>query len=402
MATFFSAIQGKFKEKYDGRYLGHIIEQISEIHPSFITPIINRAPLKYKPSTKRLCKVTAEFTYKKDYRDSKIADLEIALTQEDRTSVILVEIKMRDKLNKNQLDNYINWAKQRSAREDRAVVVLTAYPLEKIHATQITQESAHITHLYLSDFIREIPKSIEKKEIIQIFKNYISEEGYSMYQLTKSNSEEYKAFLSFMVLNFLPHVSGHGKVSSTKSISQGPIIFGRIVQNWQLISERLASNLAFGRIPTIRYFPQQAHSERKNEPKADLQKRDDILKERIYSRRGKQWGRYWITSECVISKEKNIRLEWGQILQIEREENDKAEDHTPLRCAIYAIVRLRTNQFGSSILWMKKGIDDPDLYIPERMIGTLSKLIADALRSSCKSDPEAQNIIEASHLKSLL
>jgi hypothetical protein len=44
MGNFFSDIQGKFNAKFDGRYLGHILEHLASVQPGVLQPLIKAAP----------------------------------------------------------------------------------------------------------------------------------------------------------------------------------------------------------------------------------------------------------------------------------------------------------------------------------------------------------------------
>ena len=81
---------------------------------------------------------------------------------------------------------------------------------------------------------------------------------HNLYRSDKEREEGLKALRSFMVLSFLPHQSGRGRVVSERNIADGPRVFAQVIQNWQLVSARVASQCGSRRIPTVRYVPQQA------------------------------------------------------------------------------------------------------------------------------------------------
>ena len=116
--------------------------------------------------------------------------------------------------------------------------------------------------MYVSELSKEIGSYSAVSDLARVFDKYLYEEGYAMYQLRDPLDK--RAFLSFMAMNFLPIEAGHGKISSEKNVSRGPIVFSNIVSNWQLVSNRVAAGLGLGRIPTIRYFPEQVMSGGKN------------------------------------------------------------------------------------------------------------------------------------------
>lgn len=391
MTTFFSAIQGKFKAEFHGRYLGHILEQIAATRPEVIDPILKRA-LKKMPSRWAVRSVSTETNYLFSGNHSldaeeiarRQADIEISLTEDSYSARVIVEIKMMDKFLDGQLEQYIDWAQRRNddkCREDRAVVVLSAYPLDVKSQLLIDDNPSYISHMYLSDLANDLNGSIENSELISLLKEYLTEEGYAMYQLPDDkDGSDYRAFHSFMVLNFLPHESGHGKVATQEKISRGPLIFSHLVQNWQLVSERLAYLLKFKRIPTIRYFPQQAGSTNFDG--------DDFLESKRMIRKQKEWGRYWLSADCVC--EKGLNVEWGQILEIRK--GSEQDDEEPIRCGIYALIRKDRKQLAwSDIVWLKNGIRQRDLYSPELFMKLLNTSIDTAVAAALKELPDIKD-----------
>ena len=382
MPTFFTAIQNKFKADYHGRYLGHIIEQIAEVRPEVVTPILKNAPLTRKVTSKSMEQIVSAEVHYTDTDDKdprRLADLEISLSGGGHLARILVEIKMLDKFLPGQLEAYAKWAMCRTNSEDRAVVVLTAYPIDKEANSFIDANKKVLRHMYLSDLTLGLDASTNNSELIQLFKSYLYEQGYAMYELKKENNDtDYKALLSFLVLNFLPHQSGYGKVSGSVKISRGPVVFSEIVKNWQLISDRLASHLNFTRSPTVRYVPQQGANEQ------DLEYRlpnGQILEIRNNSRNGKRWGRYWLFSHCTFKVEKDtFYVEWGQIIQIQTNSSDSEK---PIECGVYSLVKRGSNQLSKSgINWLENGIENSTLYHPEKMLALLKERIVLAAESA--------------------
>jgi len=411
MTNFFSAIQGKFKAGYHGRYLGHILEQVAVFHPEITKPILKNAPLQCRKLPRQLLQtVTTETSYLSNeiFRSVKInskrdtgacdqfdssevkdrqSDLEITLSTDHYWARVIVEIKMFDEFHENQLEDYIDWARRRHELEDRAVVVLTAYPIDSISQKIIENNSDVISHMYLSDLTIFDTVSQPKSELAALFQNYLTEEGYAMYQL-KSNEDDsdYKALHSYMVLSFLPHASGHGRVATSKNIARGPVVFSNIIQNWQLVSDRLASQLNFPRIPTIRYYPEQ--SSKDSTINIDLPK-DRILELRRHARKNKHWGRYWLCSDSVCSDDK-VRLEWGQILQIQSGGENNADG---IECTVYALIKRGTEQLSEAIpvVLKKDGVKDARLYSPEIFMKLLRQCVDEAAISAIKRSPDIQD-----------
>ncbi|MBX9612270.1 MAG: PD-(D/E)XK nuclease family protein [Burkholderiales bacterium] len=413
MKTFFSAIQGKFKADYHGRYMGHILEQIAQVRPEMMKPIIKKAPLyKGRPSRNVDQIVSTETRYLIDEitqaaNDKKTpppervarinseelknrqADIEITLTGNEYSARIVVEIKIDDKFHSGQLDDYIKWASLRTATEDRAVVVLTAYPLEPQTLSDIEKNSKYISHMYLSELIDDISASKNDSELISIFKNYLIEKSYAMYQLQKNNDDlDYKALHSYMVLSFLPHASGHGRVSKSENIARGPVVFSNLVQNWQLISNRLAAELNLPRNPTVRYYPQQVTRELIIDSNLS---EANILKFRKKARDNKEWGRYWLCADCVIPKT-GLRLEWGQILQIKN--GNEANEEETIECIIYAFIRRKGEQLSGNTKELRNGIRNSALYSPEKFMGLIRQCIDVASKSATSKFPEIKDSLK--------
>jgi hypothetical protein len=191
-----------------------------------------------------------------------------------------------------------------------------------------------------------------------------------------------------MVLSFLPHESGHRRVATKQKISRGPLIFSYLIQNWQLVSERLAARLKFTRIPTIRYFPQQAGSDNSLEYELPA---DNLLGIRKAIRAHKLWGRYWLTSESVCPDSNGrIRVQWGQIFDIQKGTGVEGEE--PIRSGIYALIRDGQKQLSrSNVVWLPDGIHNNALYNPDKFIELLIGCIDDAEKSALEQDPELEN-----------
>lgn len=402
MANFFSAIQNKFKSAFHGRYIGHIIEQIAEFHPQIVLPLLlvarnsnsGKPDSEFRPTKLKLLNsiesVSTEVDFlnrQNDDDNDRRADIEILLNIDEKRARVLVEIKMFDSFLLGQLQDYIDWANKTNEIDDvRKVVILTAYPLSN-EEMQLIYKSPNICHMYLSDLTEQLDTDFGS-ELIDLFKKYMYEEGYAMYKL-EADSDDYKAFESFMVLNFLPHASGKGRVVSVKKISRGPVVFSNLVQNWQLISDRLSSSLNFPRKPTVRYFPEQCGGEANG---IDPEFKEGLLIPRTNVRRIKTGGRYWLNADQVLPGSNNLRLEWGQVMQIEREVSDS---DVAVSCWLYAFVRRGRSELSySRIKPLKKGVVDKILYSPEEFLDTLLSLVNDVVKKAENSDQELTAIFK--------
>src|SRR5690606_12885168 len=200
------------------------------------------------------------------------ADLLIESDFNEKTTRILVEIKIKDGFLDGQIDDYCDWVSVSNENEDRGVLIVTAYPLSEDAAKNVEfhrKNNKNIRHIYLSEYNRDIKRLGLNSDLVTMFTDYLSDEGYAMYQAlsvvysdqdpvsAKEHEKDYDSLLSFMVLNFLPHASGRGRVSTSMKIANGPLVFSKIVQNWQIVSDRFARNVGMKRRPTIRYFPEQ-------------------------------------------------------------------------------------------------------------------------------------------------
>jgi hypothetical protein len=394
MGNFFSDIQGKFSAKFDGRYLGHILEHVASIRPEVLHPILKAAPFK-QPISLKTISIENAFA-ESSYQHGSRADFEIELARKDHTRCrILIEIKINDSLNSSrkkpnevdgdligQLAAYLNWVKERDGMsEDRAVVVLTAYPIGDDERELINANSSCIRHMYLSDFMSGQKSSLNESELFNFFKTYLTEEGFVMHEL---NDADYDALLSYFVLNFLPHESGHGKVAKAEKIATGPATFAKVVQNWQLVSDRLATTKLKSRTrPTVRYMPQQSQSH--FDKAIDLEE-SDLLVSRRHIRSIKNWGRYWFVADYVLNTQTQLRIEWGQVIEIQK--GNESEPKT-MGCWIYAFIRKGTHQIAAKKKVFKdfKTIQSQTLNHPEKFMDELFQLIEAVKQSAIESDP---------------
>lgn len=397
MANFFSAVQGKFTAKFHGRYLGQILEQIAAFKPEVLTPIIQRAawnrslqaaenPIKWNARYVETALTEAQYLATTSDVERR-ADLEIVFNKNDQYARLIVEIKMRDSFLENQLEDYVNWAKNNKEGEDRCVVVLTAFPISTAEAKFISDHKHCIRQMYLSDLHAGLEVAESKSELIQLFRQYLLEEGYAMFTMSfdEHQDADYQSFVSFMVMNFLPHVAGFGKNAAAKKVSRGPEVFSHLIKNWQLVSDRLAdTHLAAIVRPTIRYFPEQLFDVKAGQLDRGNLVSSELLKNRIDTRRHKASGRYWLTADIVLDSESKVRLEWGQIFQIEKSDKVKV-DHAPLQCFLYALVRIGERQVGVSML-PAIDIKNPALYEPESFMKLLLNCIEQAVQQAASDD----------------
>jgi len=395
--NFFSAIQGKFKADFHGRYLGNILEHIYSMRIEVIEPLLKCAPLQSsrKWGLNSIHGVTTEASYisndshKSDHSDRR-ADLEIELDDGKNFGKILIEIKVKDNFLAGQLEEYITWAERSNEDEDRAVVLLTAFPLTKKERDYIAKNSKYVCHMYLSEFTDKLRSIAKNSELIGLFVDYLCHEGYAMFQLPSKGREgdntDYDALLSFLVLNFLPHESGKGKVSSAKKIMQGPQVFGSLVQNFQQISDRFASlKLGASKRPTIRYFPEQGFSTYR-ENLIEISEAN-LLVTRKQIRKNKQWGRYWLTADTVLDD--GIRIEWGQILEIEL--GNKQDD---INCSIYVLIKKGGMQYSGKYMRIKDGIRNQDLYSLEKYMERLLDIAQNAINQARSEHPELDKSLQ--------
>lgn len=394
--NFFSAVQGKFKAEFHGSYLANIIQNIAIKRIEVVSPILTAAKLTGSWSLKMIHDVSTEVAYlptnthNHDEKDviNRRADLVIELDNGSQVGTILVEIKINDKFLPGQLEEYINWAKQRSNKNgDRSVVFLTAFPLDHKDREFIKLNSAYVNHLYLSKFTDELRPFSTKSELISLLSDYLFHEGYAMFQIPpksknnqKSDDTDYKALLSFLALSFLPHEGGHGKVSAAEMIARGPAVFSYLIHNWQQVSDRLADiKLGAGRRPTIRYWPEQATTSASTELSELSDK--SILSERFRIRTNKLWGRFWLSADTVL--EDNVRLEWGQIIEVQ---NGKLDNE--IGCSIYVLIRKNRTQIAGKLVTLKNGIRDQNLYSVETYMNKLLEILDNVKEKALKEHPD--------------
>lgn len=373
--TFFADIRGKFSAGFQGRYLGHILELVASRDPTVLESFLGCFSI-----SRHRAQVTAEaeHRYGADGPTERFADLAIFASAPTGNYEILVEIKVNDRLGLEQLKNYLDWCSAETTIK-RRLLVLSAYPLRPEAQELIALNKDVARHIYISKFAGNVRGATST--YAELLLEYLTEEGYCMFNvndpLPNSHHSGLAALKSYMVLNFLPHVSGFGKVSSQRFIANGPKVFSQIVQNWQLVSEMMGNILSASVIPTVRYFPQQGMG--KHLGTFDL-RGESLLDDRAKARKDKAWGRYWLTADMVLrgthTGKDTIRLEWGQILQIEKGKSTTEESR--LKCATYALVRQGRKQIAhSGPHWLSAGLRDEKLYsldkFSARILGHVSK-----------------------------
>jgi hypothetical protein len=263
---------------------------------------------------------------------------------------------------------------------------LTAFPLTEDERNKINDNSRFVHHLYLSGLTDKLRSNSKNSELITLFVDYLCNEGYAMFNLERS--ADYDSLLSFLVLQFLPHESGHGKVSNAKKIIRGPVVFGSLVQNWQQVSDRLADlKLGAGRRPTIRYFPEQGKksSSEENKELSD----STLLTSRIQIRKNKQWGRFWLTADSVLDKNNEVRIEWGQIIEIQHGNRENEID-----CSLYVIVKKKGVQRAGKFITLKDGIGNKNLYSVEKFMDEIFKLMSEVKDQVLCEDPDLIGFLE--------
>ena len=391
MANFFSSIQGKFKAttdakklgaKYEGRYLGNIIEHIAEVRPEIVDPFIKQSglPPRKKGDTPS---VSSEYVYDQPSKDkNRRADLCIEW-EANSDATLLVEIKINDSFLDGQIDAYGKWAK----KAGRAVVILTAHPLDPKSEKLI--KKYRLTHCYLSQYADKIAL-LKGSELLKWFYQYLKEEGYAMYDLLK-DKKDYNALLSFMALNFLPHASGKGRAVSKAKIAKGPDVFSNLVSNWQLMSNRLAKGKLQAKAPSIRYFPEQGYGKTPDE--RDYSDEWINLDDRSADkqvRNIKAWGRYYLTAHLSNWPVEGLTLEWGQVISIQK--GKTKEEIVDIECLVYAAIILKGRKIVSLCdtdkLLMPQGIKNPKLYAIEEFMKLVMDCIEEAAKDGAKRNPE--------------
>lgn len=180
MTTFFTKIQSYFAAGYDGRYLGLILEELSELHPEILCEFVYtkcRIPDSHKftsPSFK------TEFIYK--YKDGgnipeRIADLAIF---EDDIPKVLIEIKFHDheipdpKEEESQFQSYVKWA---GVDPTRRAMVISLNPLD----------TKGMEPAYWSDFAEHLKAYEVKSELATLLRKYLQAKKIALQDIDKTD-----------------------------------------------------------------------------------------------------------------------------------------------------------------------------------------------------------------------
>lgn len=319
--SFFTDIQNKFSQAFrgdeashlsdfQGRYLGHIIHAVAQKHPALL-----QALLEGKGGRVTHC----EPEYRYSLTVLRYADLAL-FRGDEATPFALVEIKANDGVNSehndSQLDDYISWAKQRGTH-GRKIIVLTQYPLPFSTREKIKEHPGVTFELSVSKFadaVRCLPDKTKKSELVGMLLQYLLEKGLVMAPFTAG---DISALHTFLIYSFLPHLSYHGKASSSERVANGPRAFSTLVQNWQLLSQRVADSqrTSLGtegkRRPVVKFVTRPKYL-----PKVDLTA-DGNPRE---SQNKKDGGSWCIYAQTVLTQVGNRRLhlEYGLELSIEK------------------------------------------------------------------------------------
>lgn len=345
--NFFSEFQSKFPSKYSGQYLEAIIKSIANFElnsqpvgvPLILVPVFKR--LKISVRGVRDLTVDSEVQFKGKVQNRRV-DLVIEFVDSgNQPHAIYVEIKVDDDIIKaknanvddsstsNQLDDYLTWLEVESDVA-KHFLILTAHPLNFEHMNKLKKSQKPASHMYFGDYFYGLNfKEISADSMIDMFRMYLIEEGYVMYQPSEDDAKD---FLSFMALNFLVHTNGHGKVVSNRKISNGPIVFAGLVKNWQLISARINAVLKTRGVPAVRYLPEQVLKKNVND------KNESYTFHRGKMRKNRNFGRMWLVSDVSVH-DKKAELTWGLIYSIANVNGDDAKS-TSIQCTNFVSLSL--------------------------------------------------------------
>jgi hypothetical protein len=372
MKTFFSEFQSKFPATYYGQYIEAIIKSISNARissgekiPRILLPFFSHL----KINTKNIVEVgvDSEVIFSGGSQDRR-ADLLISFERSNGLSgVIFVEIKVDDKIIKSkkedendQLDDYLR-ALDIYESDEKYFILLTAHPVDRDLLKKMEAQAERSKHFYFGDYGRCLLAS-DHLSLEGMFFDYLIEKGYVMF---KPNKEDKEDFLSFMVLNFLKHNSGHGRAVSDRKISNGPVVFSKLVKNWQLISYRLNASLKTKGGPAVRYLPEQI-------VKASVESKDSYIDYRLKMREVRESGRMWLFSEVVVDEQ--ARLGWTVIYSISHGGESTATNKSPIRCQ--HIVSLRSgSKINFEVCAKEISFDDHSEMAPELIISEMLGMI---------------------------
>ena len=338
--TFFSEFQSKFPATYSGQYVEAIIKSIANARisngeklPKILLPFFSHLKINVRNIIELSIESESSFSGSSQERRADLL-VRFELTN-GRTGAIFIEIKVDDKIigSKNpgendQLDDYLT-AINSNKMMDNYFILLTAYPIEKNYLNKLKNFNQQASHLYIGDYGRNF-SGIDDLSAEGMFYSYLIEKGYAMFV---PNDDDKNDFLSFMIMNFLRHQSGHGRAVSDRKISNGPIVFSKLVKNWQLISYRLNACIKSNGVPAIRYLPEQI-------VKAKIEPQDTFVGHRMRMREARESGRMWLISEVVVKNQ--TRLSWTVIYSISHREENNDYNYSPINCQ--HVVSLRTGK----------------------------------------------------------
>lgn len=374
---FFKDIRGMLKSEYEGRYLAHVISLIGKKEPQILALLIGQ--------NIRTNEITCDLEYK--HKDDRRADMIIRT----KNIEVLVEIKaqdggsnsdsakeVRDKNfhNNEQLKDYIAWMRDPEAGQiERRLVLLNKYPsvssIKKTLDELSEEDRTKIVDLTYSDFAETLRKAVDNNKVppqyVNLLFEYFSDEGLVMFEF---KPEDVDAFTSFMVLNFLPHVSGHGKQAAWDKIARGPEIFSLLVKNWQLTSELFSQTCGMSRTPTIKYWAHQEYS--KSLENADY---NDSFARRETVRQNKLAGTWTIFSNSSIAKvdERNINFEYGIEYKISKRKKETSEDN-PVEVKLYCVLLFKQEPVGFNEVILKDGLTDDCFKTSHKLALKIAKL----------------------------
>jgi hypothetical protein len=349
--NFFSHIQGKFgalasdrkTSDFQGRYVAEIIQSVAQQQPWILLPFVPGCR-----NTELRC------TTKYEYADGRWADLAI-FSGDEMEARALVEIKAADIHNKRhnlgQLQTYAQWTAGPPAR---ATTYLCHYPLPKYMRDLLDRADIALNEMSLGEYAVQISKRTSQSELVRSFLEYLYFEGLA---LTPFDQSDMRALHTFLGFSFLPHVSGHKKLTSIDRVSDGPKIFAAIVQNWQLLAashaDRLRSkNKVSMRAPVVKYLSSPLYL-----ANTALNNQNNST----YPR--KVGGTWWIYARSVVSSHngRNLYHEYGLALSVAKR-NNAADTGAPIRAEVYSSLLHAGTHYGFRSSSLNKDADGPDHY----------------------------------------
>lgn len=218
MGTFFTDVQSLFQNKYHGRYLGLILQEIGNRHANFIGQFIFKSCglLLQKKTTIRF---VAEYEFKVG-ASRRRADLAI-FVGDTTEPIVLIEIKYFDKPTKAigtkpaQLADYKKW---KSEKNGRAVLVLAR---EQIITSDLVVKRWNDLSNYLKTH------KGQHGELISLLIDYLEDEGIVMQNI---DAEQVIAFMKRITCSWRDSGRNAGKLD-------GPMEFSKLLKNMKLTAE---------------------------------------------------------------------------------------------------------------------------------------------------------------------